>query len=194
MPAPERKTLAQQTAEFLEEAWKTNPNDPWHYVRALGTKFVEFIDFVEQVLIGKVLRNHSERIRVLEQAVGIAQGAPPPQGQQPQVPGQQAQPRMPPAGGGPAGGPPGPGWVRLDANREPMSPQEQAAEEQADMQFHGAIDPTNYVPANSPLAQRAQTGVVNPSGGNGAPPSSPPPAANGSSQPMPPPVPPPAQG
>lgn len=138
----------------LENAWD-NPrdNDPWFYTKMLGSCFLELVSLTERSImaIGKKLKALEEGQQAIFKALNIdtapavapqtngngnghtnGDAAPPPQRRERS-----------------AGGPPGPGWVRIDAMNEPLSAEEAALEEKADMQFEGRIDETRYVRADS---------------------------------------------
>ncbi len=132
-------SIAEQVAAFLEEAWnkpQNKPEDVWFYQRVLGTKFVEFIANME-----RALRTLNGRLKVVEAALNIAPSAPAQAQGAPN--GQQPQPQAAPRPRAPAG------LVRLDSMGNEMSPEDQEAEERADMMTDGAIDRTRYVPRGS---------------------------------------------
>lgn len=122
-------TLTEKCKSTLEAAWAQVESNPMQYMQVVATLFIDFVGFGE-----KAFRNIFDRLKVVEAALNIA---------------------LPVASTGkPTNGNSMRGMVRLDASGDVMSPADQAAAEQADMTFDGAIDMTRYVPAGSvPTAQ-----------------------------------------
>jgi hypothetical protein len=150
--------LARKFASFLEEAWDKNRNDPWHYTKALGSKFIEFVCMVEMSF-----KTITDRIVAIEQAIGAAQpqsmvtpqnganGGPPPpvtqeqaamRAQMAQIMGQQQQQQ-----GAQTSTPQG--MVRVGGDGTPLSAEEQRKEEAADMQLYGKLDMSRYKPVHA---------------------------------------------
>ena len=140
--------IAQQVRDFLEQYSNENPD---RYYAALGTKFIEFIDFSERALFGlnkrlkKVEDDQAEIMAILKDAAEAAQT-------------RATQPvngEAPPAvkGAAPAARPQqrvnDRNMVRVGGDGVAMTPEEQAAEEQADLTLHGEIDTSRYVPRGS---------------------------------------------
>lgn len=141
-------SIAEQVAALLEEAWnkpQQKPEDVWFYQRVLGTKFVEFIGNMEKALrtlVGRLKVVEAQQLKIFE-ALNIAPSAPA-QAQQGASPSSsQPQAQSAPRTRAPAG------LVRLDSMGNEMSPEDQEAEERADMMTDGAIDRTRYVPRGS---------------------------------------------
>lgn len=134
-------TIAEQVAAYLDAAWnkpQTKPEDVWNYQRMLGTKLVEFIGNMEKALrtiVGR-LRAVEEQQQAIFKVLNLTPEAPA-QGQAP--PAGRPQPQAAPQTRAPAG------LVRLDAMGNEMSPEDQEAEERADMMTDGQIDRTRYV-------------------------------------------------
>jgi hypothetical protein len=131
-----RKSIADSVRDFLIGKYD---EDPDLYARAIATKFVEVTALFE-----KILRKQHERISMLESLLEAQPSQPhadpsSPPGAPPAVVGAQA--RQPRSAAG--------RMVRLDAMGAAMSPEDQAAEEKADMSINGEVDMSRYVPADS---------------------------------------------
>ncbi len=145
----EKVTITDRLRQQLTEAWEKHKDQPLeYYTRALGTHLVEFVDLVD-----KSFRTVFTRLKVLEsqqaailsalnitpEAIAAATGAPaegaaPANGQAPPAPSKPVNTRD---------------MVRVDSMGNEMTPQEQDAEERADMMTDGKIDTTRYVPRGS---------------------------------------------
>lgn len=158
-------SIAEQVAAFLEKIWnrpQQKPEDVWIYQRALGSKFVEFVGFAEKMfrgLAGKLNVIEAQQASILK-ALNLSAE---PADTSPQAPQAQAA-RTPKAD-----------MVRLDSMGAEMTPQEQDAEERADMMTDGKIDMSRYVPRGTarPPQQNVQATVPPPAPPAEAAPSNP---------------------
>ena len=147
------KTIAQNIREFLEAAWEKAPDR--RYAAAVATQVVALAAFCEKMFGGAVQRFKAieARLSALETKHGV-QGEQPDavQGEQPDTTATADADATPPPQ---KNATPGHGdMVRLDSDNKPMSPEDQAIEEEADMKLLGAIDESRYAPRSAfPNAQ-----------------------------------------
>ncbi len=149
--ASEKKSIADDIKSRLEAAWGTDdqlddkgkvvtagkpgtlPRE--RYPAAVATELIGLATFCE-----KVIRALAGKVRALEAKLAEATGKAPSQQ------GVQANGAEQPAAMQTPDGRPGPDMVRVTFETgEPLSPEDQAKEEEADMQFDGKIDMSRYV-------------------------------------------------
>lgn len=141
-------SIADDFKAKLEQSWEESkdPARAWEYTKMMGTLFIQYVNFSEKVML--LLK---DKVKKLEKTLAEALGEAPAQqnGTAEQNGNAAPPPAKKPAAGG--NGRPGSDMVRLGGDRQPMSAEEQAAEEAADLQFNGEIDQSQYVPRSSVL-------------------------------------------
>lgn len=139
------KSIAQNIKASLEAAWEKAPDR--RYAAAVATHLVALATFCEKMFGGAVQRFKAIEAR-LDALEGSTQTQTAPEGSQPETSAVEGQAAPP------AGRPKMSDMVRLDSDNKPMSPEDQAVEEEADMKLLGAIDETRYAPRSAfPNAQ-----------------------------------------
>ena len=150
----QKKSIAEAIKVFLDNAWNDNPDTNSRYAAAVATKFVGFVDFCE-----KMFRNLAGRVKAIEDDLaGIKQLLSTPPAEQPQQNGTAAPPangQVAVAGASAAPAPAAPaapradtrGMVRLGADNQPLTPEEQEIEERMDRATRpgGDVDESRYV-------------------------------------------------